>query len=622
MALLQIAEPSGSTKPHEHALAVGIDLGTTNSLIAVMQDGKVNIIPNEYNHELTPSIVYYPSQAEVLVGEAALPYKESDPANTIISVKRLLSKSLSDIKLSEYPYQFNVNPSEQIQIVTSSGIETPVQVSSKILAKLYSLAKQNLNSEPLGAVITVPAYFDDASRQATIQAAALAGIKVLRLLNEPTAAAIAYGLDRTSTGTCVVYDLGGGTLDVSLLNIQQGICEVIAVNGDSNLGGDDFDNALRTYLIERYSLSNLSSNDKASLYLLAKSIKESLSTKTMIEETFSTANNSVSICLSTTELAKIYAPLLDKALLPLKRVLYEANLTIEQLDDVILVGGSSKMPLIKDMISAYVKKPVLTSIDPDKAVVIGAAIHANNLVTGQSDQLLLDVIPLSLGIETYGGLVEKIIPRNSTIPVRKVQEFTTYQDGQTSMSIHVLQGERETVDACRSLGRFSLKGIPALPAGMARIHITFNVDANGVLVVSAKEKQTNLQAEVEIRPSFGLNESQILRMLQDSSANASSDIQKRKLTESTIKARALVDQVKKAMRNYPHLLTLDMSNKLHQSINKLEQALLTPDLDIAKANLTITDLTTSLNSLSDNLAAAIMDQAVTKALTGAKIEDL
>jgi molecular chaperone HscA len=623
MALLQISEPGVSGTPHNRNIAIGIDLGTTNSLVATIKSSEPTVLTNSDGEQLIPSVVHYNKNGTVSIGHTALKYRTTDPAHTIISVKRFMGHAASDLNTSyTHPYKFTKQDG-MLEIITPHGAKNPIQISSDILAELKKIAIANLGEELAGAVITVPAYFDDNARLATKQAAELAGLNVLRLLNEPTAAAIAYGLESKNEGLFLVYDLGGGTLDVSILRLHNGVFEVLAVNGDTHLGGDDFDHRLYCYILEKSNLTKLNDNDSAILFNLAKSIKEELSIKPKVAfNTVLSTGHIVNLTISQSEFFNITSSLVDRATLPIKKALRDAKVKINDINEIIMVGGSSRLLNIREQLGNMFHKPILTSIDPDKVVAIGAAILADILVGNRRDDwLLLDVTPLSLGIETMGGLVEKIIPRNSTIPITRAQEFTTYKDGQTAMTIHVLQGERELVSDCRSLAKFSLKGIPPLVAGAARIHITFQIDADGLLSVSACEQTTGVSTTVEIKPSFGLDSDEIKHMLQASIDNANNDILNRQLQEAVIDAEALIEATQHAITQDGELL--DITNKitienkikiLHQKIN-LENG-------VREKTTTIKVLIEELNQITQDFAAKRMDKAVKLGLTGQNIEKL
>jgi molecular chaperone HscA len=621
MALLQIAEPGQLGEPHRHNFALGIDLGTTNSLVATLKSGVPTVLTGEDGARLVPSIVHY-SESSAVVGAAARQKLLKDPANTIVSIKRFMGQSFSDLDPAiRYPYQF-VTPSAQIQINTRRGVKNPVQISADILSHLRQLALKSMGEDPVGVVITVPAYFDDAQRQATKQAGELAGLKVLRLLNEPTAAAIAYGLDQEQEGTFLVYDLGGGTLDVSILRLHQGVFEVLAVSGDTRMGGDDFDQRLFCYFLEKSNLSQLTDEDIVQLLLQARAVKEQFSTKEKVA--FSLVLSSkriVNLSLTRAEFEAIVQQLVQKAMLPLKKVLRDAGVLSAEIDQVIMVGGSTRMICIRNAVAAFFGKEPLTSINPDEVVAIGAALQADVLAGNKKDNwLLLDVTPLSLGVETMGGLVEKIIPRNSTIPVVKAQDFTTYKDGQTAMTIHVVQGERELVQDCRSLARFTLRGIPPLAAAQAKVRITYQIDADGLLEVSARELNSGVISSIEVNPSYGLNEDQIGQMLQQSLAYAKTDMHQRMYQEAVVEAQALLDSVEKALCLDMELLSEFELQQINHSYMKLNLAL--KRLEGAQNLDKISQLSTELNHVSEILAAKRMDKVINKALSGKSITSL
>ncbi len=618
MALLQISEPGLFAAPHQHRLAIGIDLGTTNSLVATVRSGSTVVLGDEEGHSLLPSVVHYAAEGTVTVGHAAQALQNSDPSNTIVSVKRFMGRGLQDIADLASPYRFVEAPG-MLQIRTAAGVKSPVEVSADILRTLKIRAEASLGGELVGAVITVPAYFDDAQRQATKDAAKLAGLNVLRQLNEPTAAAIAYGLDNGAEGTYVIYDLGGGTFDVSILELTRGVFEVRATSGDTQLGGDDFDHRLYCWILEKAGLSSLNDQDSRLLLTHAREAKEAL-----------TEHNStrVSAVLSDGRLVDLEVPahcfhtmtanLVQKTILPVRKALRDARLGVEDIKGVVLVGGATRMPHVRRAVADFFKQEPLTNLDPDKVVALGAAMQANVLAgnRGEDDWLLLDVIPLSLGLETMGGLVEKIIPRNSTIPTARAQEFTTFKEGQAAMAFHVLQGERELVADCRSLARFELRGIPPMAAGAARIRVTFQVDADGLLSVSAQEQSTGIESHIVVKPSYGLSDEDITRMLTDSMQHAEDDKQARKLAEARVEAESILNAIRIALAADGNLLSHDERNLIEQAISKLQAVNDSADADAISA------ATESLNQASSDFAARRMDAAVSKGLSGHTVEEI
>ena len=617
MALLQIAEPGKSAAPHQHRLAVGIDLGTTNSLVATVKSGSATCLEDEHGHTALPSVVRYLSDGLVIGGEA-LGAQKADPQNTVSSAKRLIGRKLEDIDTAHLPYRFG-NGGNIIEINTRQGAKTPIDVSADILRHLKERAEANLGGTLVGAVITVPAYFDEAQRQATKDAARLAGINVLRLLNEPTAAAIAYGLDNGAEGTFVVYDLGGGTFDVSVLQLTKGLFEVKATGGNSALGGDDFDHRLFCYLLEQNDLSKLNEQDSQLLLSLARTAKEKLTTQTeAVIETILSDGHKVHTVITRQEFHNLTQNLVQKTIEPVKQALKDAGVTKADVKGVIMVGGSTRMLHVQQAVATFFGQTPLNNLNPDEVVALGAAIQANVLAGNKTDGewLLLDVTPLSLGLETYGGLAEKIIPRNSTIPTARAQDFTTFKDGQTAMTIHVVQGERELVSDCRSLAKFTLRGIPPMAAGAARIRVTFQVDADGLLSVSAQEQSTGVQAQIEVKPSYGLDDSTITQMLKDSMSNAAEDMAARARAEAVVEAESLTDAVNAALELDSDLLDAEELQQIQQDI-----AVLQGRLKDGKAE-DIRSAVAKLSHSTDNFAAKRMNRNIQRALTGQSVDNI
>lgn len=620
MALLQIAEPGMSADPHQHRLAVGIDLGTTNSLVATVKSAETVVLADHEGRKLLPSVVRYLSDGTTVVGHEARLAISEDSQNTIASVKRFMGRSSAEIKeASSLPYRF-AESDGMLRVQTVAGEKSPVEISAEILKVLKDRAEEALGGELVGAVITVPAYFDDAQRQATKDAARLAGLNVLRLLNEPTSAALAYGLDEGAEGLYVIYDLGGGTFDVSVLRLTKGVFEVLATGGDSALGGDDFDHRIFCWVLQEAEVTEiLSPDDKSLIMMAARAAKEALSRsdKAAINVTLSSGKK-IDLTITSEIFKGLTCRLVKKTIDTLDAVMRDAKLDRKDIQGLVLVGGSTRMPVIREAVKDYLGFEPLDNINPDEVVAVGAAKQANLLAgnTAGDDWLLLDVTPLSLGLETMGGLVEKIIPRNTPIPVAMAQDFTTFKDGQTAMAIHVVQGEREIVDACRSLARFELRGLPALVAGAARIRVTFSVDADGLLSVSARETQTGVEAHVTVKPSYGLSDEEIIRMLKDGTGNAEEDMRERALREEEVESRRLIESTVGALASDADLLTKEEENHIRDLITRLLKAVEAHELE------TIKTLEKELTQATESFAERRMDRAIAQALSGKSVEDI
>ena len=620
MALLQIAEPGESAAPHQHKLAIGIDLGTTNSLVATVRSGLSVVISDDLGRPLLPSVVRYHADGGVVVGYEAQAEQALDPRNTIVSVKRFMGRGIKDIAHREsLPYDFEDAPG-MVKLRTVAGVKSPVEVSADILRILRERAEASLGGELVGAVITVPAYFDDAQRQATKDAAKLAGLSVLRLLNEPTAAAIAYGLDNAAEGVYAVYDLGGGTFDISILKLSRGVFEVMATGGDSALGGDDFDQRIFCWIIEAAKLKPLSVEDARLLLTCAREAKEYL-TPHGVAPINARLNSGevVDLKLTTQIFTEITQNLVTKTIRPVKSALRDAGLSVEDVKGVVMVGGATRMPQIQRAVGEFFKQEPLNNLDPDKVVALGAATQANLLAGNRAagdDWLLLDVIPLSLGLETMGGLAERIIPRNSTLPIARAQTFTTFRDGQTALAVHVVQGERELVADCRSLARFELRGIPPMVAGAARIRVTFQVDADGLLAVSARELTSGVESSIVVKPSYGLSDDEVTNMLKDSMAHSKDDAVRRALKEAQVEAQRLIEAVQSALKSDADLLSEEQLVKLEGAISLLQIA------SLGDNRRHITLAMDELEAETKEFAAQRMDKSIRNAFSGKSIEEI
>lgn len=624
MALLQIAEPGQAPAPHQRRVAIGIDLGTTHSLVAAVRHGHAVCLPDEQGRVILPSAVRYLPGGRRQLGHDALMALAQDPLNTITSVKRLMGRGLADIKNRArlgYALMDATPEGGMVRIQTADGVKTPVEVSAELLASLRQRAEDTFDQDIYGAVITVPAYFDDAQRQATKDAARLAGLEVLRLINEPTAAAIAYGLDNASEGVYAVYDLGGGTFDISVLRLTSGVFEVLATGGDSALGGDDYDDALVSWVLSRKEMNEPLQADRAALRVAARSCKEALSSQEEAVFYAMISSGRIELLVGRADFEQACEALTQRSLVAARRAVRDAGLHMEDVQGVVMVGGSTRMPHVQRRVAELFGRPVLVNLNPDEVVALGAAIQADQLAGNRSGSaadglLLLDVIPLSLGIETMGGLVERIVPRNQTIPTAMAQDFTTYQDGQTALALHVVQGERDLVADCRSLARFELRGIPPMAAGAARIRVTFTVDADGLLSVSAREQHSGVEAQISVKPSYGLADDDIARMLQEGFATAQADMQARALAEARVDADRTLLAVASATAADPDLLEAGEAEKLHSHAELLRLAMLGPDAAAIEA------ATQALAQQAEGFAARRMNRGIQQALAGKTISSM
>ncbi len=623
MALLQISEPGQTPDPHQRRIAIGIDLGTTHSLVAAVRHGLAECLPDEQGRVLLPSVVRYLEGGRRSIGFDAHATQAEDAENTIVSAKRFMGRGLADVAgASKLPYRFVDRPG-MLAIATRDGEKTPVEVSAEILASLRQRAEDSFDTDDIfGAVITVPAYFDDAQRQATKDAAQLAGLNVLRLISEPTAAAVAYGLDNGSEGLYAVYDLGGGTFDISLLRLSAGVFEVVATGGDAALGGDDIDQSLADWALAQAGVNvetaGLSPHDKRAALVAARSVKEALTDAPVATWQANLVSGMAQAKVTRQQLDDLSRPLIDRSLAAVRKVLRDAQVTRDEVQGVVMVGGSTRMPLVRSLVSELFGQPVLTNVNPDEVVAIGAAVQANALAGNSRDGelLLLDVIALSLGLETMGGLVERVIERNTTIPVAKAQEFTTFKDGQTAMAIHVVQGERDLVSECRSLARFELRGIPPMVAGAARIRVTFQVDADGLLSVGAREQGSGVEASVVVKPSYGLAEDQIAQMLRDGFAHAEGDMAARSLREAQVDAQRMLLATRAALAADAALLAADEQQAIHELLAQLEAVAVGTDTPAIEAAVK------AVAEGTEAFAAARMNQGIRQALSGRTLDEI